>query len=121
MNRTRFSMAAVLLLSGALALALASPASAFIRIARQATSTSPVVQAHWFDSDLPLPSVIDPTNADQPSDVVLPVVQASAQSWEDINTSYLTVNAHLFDPTTEVQPALEFDAQNSVFFLTDLT
>src|ERR1700675_3631732 len=114
MNRNRFSIAAVLLLGGALT--LASPASAFIRIARQATPTSPVVQAHWNDADLPLPSVIDPTNLDQPSATVLPIVQASAKAWENINTSFFTVNPVPFTGTPQLQPALAFDGQNSVLF-----
>ncbi len=116
MNRNRFSIGAVLLLGGAFALTLASPASAFIRIARQATPTSPVVQAHWNDADLPLLSVIDPTNADHSAAAVLPIVQASAKAWEDINTSFLTVNPVQFSGTPQLQPALAFDGQNSMFF-----
>jgi len=114
MNLTRFRIA--VLLSGALALSLASPASAFIRIARQATPTSPVVQAHWNDADLPLPSVIDPTNLDQSPATALAVVQASAETWEDINTSFFTVNPVPFTGTPQLQPALAFDGQNSMFF-----
>jgi len=116
MNRIRFRIAVAVLLSGALALSLASPASAFIRIARQATPTSPVVQAHWNDADLPLPSVIDPTNLDQPPAVALATVQASAETWEAINTSFFTVDPVPFTGTPQLQPALSFDGQNSMFF-----
>src|SRR5258706_8408445 len=112
MNRTRFRIA--VLLSGALALSLASPASAFIRITRQASPTSPVIQAHWNDSDLPVVSVIDPTNADQPSGTALSVVQASAKTWEDINTSFLTVDPVAFTGPPQQQPSLTFHGQNSM-------
>ena len=114
MNRTRFRTA--VLLSGALALLLVSPASAFIRITRQATPTSPVIQAHWNDADLPLISVIDPTNADQPSGTALSVVQTSAETWESINTSFLTVDPVPFTGSPQLQPALAFDGQNSMIF-----
>ena len=116
MNRIRFRIAVAVLLSGALALSLAGPASAFIRIARQASPTSPVVQAHWNDADLPLPSVIDPTNSDQPPATALSVVQASAKTWENINTSYFTVNPVPFTGPPQLQPALAFDGQNSMIF-----
>ncbi|HKW51145.1 MAG TPA: matrixin family metalloprotease [Candidatus Eisenbacteria bacterium] len=116
MNRIRFRIAVAVLLSGALALSLAGPASAFIRITRQASPTSPVVQAHWNDADLPLVSVIDPTNADQPSATALSIVQTSAETWENINTSFLTVDPVPFSGSPQLQPALAFDGQNSMFF-----
>ena len=77
------------------ALSLAHPAGAFIRLTRQQTSPTvgPVVQAHWLDSALPITSVINPTNIDLTSGAALAVVQASAQTWQDISTSYFTVNA----------------------------
>ena len=116
MNRNRFQLVAALLICGAIVVSFTSPASAFIRIARQETPTSPVVQAHWLDTDLPLSSIVDPTNLDQPSGTALAVVQASAQAWQDINTSYFTVNPVPFTGTPQLQPALAFDGQNSVLF-----
>src|SRR5512138_3908442 len=94
MRTDRFRMAAVVVLCAVLALAAAHPASAFIRIARQASPTSPVVQAHWLPEELPLPSVINPVNRDKSNAVVLPIIIASAKSWEDIPTSYFTVNPY---------------------------
>src|SRR5262245_20168495 len=93
-----------------------SPASAFIRLARQGTTS--VVQAHWLDSELPLLSVINPTNADIPSATALSVVQASAETWEDINTSFFTVNPVEYTGAPgQVTPALDAnDGQNSVIF-----
>src|SRR5687767_6911852 len=116
MNSARFRVAAAVLLCGAITLTLANPAAAFIRLTRQATPTSPVVQAHWLDSELPLSSVIDPANKDIPAATALAVVQASAQAWQDVNTSYFTVNAHQFAGPPEFAPALANDGQNSAFF-----
>ena len=115
MKPTRLSLVAAFV-CGALALAMAHPAAAFIRIARQASPTSPVVQAHWLDSDFPLPIAIDGLNSDIPSALAVTIVQASAQHWEDINTSYFTADAHAYNAGTELKPALDFDYQNSVFF-----
>ncbi|HYJ32077.1 MAG TPA: matrixin family metalloprotease [Candidatus Binatia bacterium] len=115
MNSTRFRIAAAVLVFGALALTLANPAAAFIRLARQADASSPVVQAHWFDSELPLNSVIDPTNTDISSTDALATVIQSAKNWENVNTSYFTVNPHQFGATDSL-PKLSFDGQNSMFF-----
>ncbi|HET9952060.1 MAG TPA: matrixin family metalloprotease, partial [Candidatus Eisenbacteria bacterium] len=112
-NRFRFIVAALLV--GAFALASADPAAAFIRLARQLDASSPVVQAHWLDSDLPLKSAVDPTNLDISSAQALAVVQASAQSWVDVNTSYFTADVHQWG-APEIQPVLAFDGQNSLFF-----
>lgn len=113
-NRIRIALAAL----GALVFALSSvsPASAFIRLARQGTTG--VVQAHWLDSALPVVSVINPTNADIPSATALSVVQASAQTWQDINTSYFTVNPVEYTGAPgQIPPALNAgDGQNSMFF-----
>ncbi|HEX7078925.1 MAG TPA: matrixin family metalloprotease [Candidatus Eisenbacteria bacterium] len=114
MKPTRFSIVAAFV-CGALALAIAHPAAAFVRIARQASPTSPVVQAHWLDTDLPLPIAIDGTNSDIPTAMAVSIVQTSAQTWQDINTSYFTADAHAWGGT-ELPPALAFDGQNSVFF-----
>ncbi len=119
MNRNRFRIAVALLLCGVLALTLADPASAFIRIGRQASPTDPVVQAHWFPSELPLNSVVNPTNNDKSDAVALGEIVTSAETWENITTSFFTVNAHQFAGPPELPPALEFDGQNSVLF--DLT
>ena len=117
MKANRFRIAAAVLLFAAYALTLASPASAFIRIARQASSTSPVVQAHWLPENLPLSSVINPTNADKSDAVALATIQTSAQQWQDIPSSYFTVNAHQYTGVSpEIPPALAFDGQNSVLF-----
>jgi len=117
MNSIRFRIAAAVLVFGALALTLANPAAAFIRLARQADATSPVVQAHWFDSELPLSSVINPTNADISSTDALATVIQSAKNWENVNTSYFTVNPHQYTGVSpEIPPALAFDGQNSMFF-----
>ena len=64
MNRDRIRLALAVILCGALAFGLANPASAFVHLARQATPTSPVVQAHWFPSELPLKSTVNPKNND---------------------------------------------------------
>lgn len=117
MKTDRFRMAAVVMVCAVLALAAAHPASAFVRIARQASPTGPVVQAHWFPEELPLPSVINPVNKDKPSSVVLPIVIASAKSWEDIPTSYFTVNPYEYGTVPgDSLPSLTFDGQNSCFF-----
>lgn len=115
MKPTRFSIVAAFV-CGALALAMAHPAAAFIRIARQASPTSPVVQAHWLDSDLPLPIVVNGTNGDISSALAVSIVQTSAMTWENINTSYFSQNTHAYVPGTDLVPALAFDGQNSVFF-----
>src|SRR2546426_5433635 len=113
-NRIRIALAAL----GAFvfALTLVSPASAFIRLTRQGTTG--VVQAHWLESSLPLVSVINPTNADIPSATALSVVQASANTWQDINTSFFTVNPVEYTGAPgQVAPALNAgDGQNSMFF-----
>jgi hypothetical protein len=112
-NRFRFIVAALLV--GAFAVASADPAAAFIRLGRQVDASSPVVQAHWLDTDLPLKSAVDPTNLDIPSATALTVVQACAQSWVDIPTCYFTADVHQW-ATPEHQPNLAFDGQNSMFF-----
>ncbi len=112
-NRFRFIVAALFI--GAFAVASADPAAAFIRLGRQLDAASPVVQAHWLDTDLPLQSAVDPANLDISPASALAVVQASAQSWADVNTSYFTADVHQW-ATPETQPDLEFDGQNSVFF-----
>jgi len=115
-NRIRIALTALGVVL--FALAQVSPASAFIRLARQAVPGGPVVQAHWLESSLPLLSVIDPTNADIPSATALSIVQASAQTWQDINTSFFTVNPVEYTGAAgQVQPALNAgDGQNSMFF-----
>src|SRR6266446_5612221 len=89
-NRIRIALAALGVF--VLALSLVSPASAFIRLTRANATGTGVVQAHWLESSLPLLSVINPTNADIPSATALSIVQASAETWENINTSFFTVN-----------------------------
>ena len=117
MNSIRIRIAVAVILGAAFVAASVDPAAAFVRIARQADASSPVVQAHWNDNELPISSVIDPTNSDISSASALAIVQASAQAWQDINTSYFTVNAHLFTGAPpDSQPDLQFDGQNSVFF-----
>src|SRR5262249_43627823 len=115
MTSNRFRIAAAVLLSGAFALSLVSPASAFIRITRQGTNG--IVQNHWNVADLPVPSVINPTNNDKSDAVTLPIIIAAAQHWQDIPTSFFTVNAHQYTGSPpEIPPALAFDGQNSVLF-----
>lgn len=121
MNRSPIRIAGALLLFGAIAVLSFRPAFAFIRISGQTSPTSPVVQAHWLDSELPLKSVIDPTNNDVPPADALAAIEAAAQTWQDVNTSYFTINAHPFAGAPDVQPALAFDGQNSVIFLDDET
>jgi FlgD Ig-like domain/Matrixin len=116
MKSNRFRIAVAALAVVAVALSLASPASAFIRLTSQAASGSGVVQAHWYDSELPLLSVVNPANADIPFATALAVVQASAQAWEDVNTSYFTVNPVDWTTGSYLPPALALDGQNSVFF-----
>jgi len=115
-HRIRIALAAL----GAFvfALTLVSPASAFIRLTRANSSGTGVVQAHWLDSSLPLLSVINATNADIPSATALSIVQASATAWQDINTSFLTVNPVEYTGAPgQVAPALNAnDGQNSMFF-----
>jgi hypothetical protein len=110
-NRIRLIVAALLV--GAFVVASADPAAAFIRLTRQGTTS--VVQGHWLDTDLPLKSAVDPTNADIPSATALAIVQASAQSWVDINTCYFTADVHQW-AAPESAPSLTFDGQNSMFF-----
>src|SRR3989454_4742272 len=116
MKSRRIRIALAALGAFVFALTLVSPASAFIRLTRQGTTG--VVQAHWLDSALPITSVINPTNADIPSATALGIVQASAQTWQDINTSYFTVNAVEYTGAVgQVNPALNAnDGQNSMFF-----
>jgi len=115
MTSNRFRIAAAVLLSGAFALSLVSPASAFVRITRQGTNG--IIQAHWNAADLPVSSVINPTNNDKSDAVALATIIAAAQHWQDIPTSYFTVNAHQYTGAPpEVPPALAFDGQNSVIF-----
>src|SRR5258705_9109950 len=115
-NRIRIALTA--LGAFAFALSLVSPASAFIRITRANGTGTGVIQAHWLVSSLPLKSVINPTNADIPSSTALGVVQTSMHTWEDISTSYLTVNPVEYTGAPgEVPPALDAnDGQNSMFF-----
>jgi hypothetical protein len=115
MNRNRIRLAVAVVLCGVLAFGLASPASAFVHLARQASSTSPVVQAHWLPEELPLQSLINPKNNDKSNAIALAEVQAAAESWENIPTSYFTVNPFEAGPTDSV-PKLAFDSYNSVFF-----
>jgi hypothetical protein len=100
-----------------LALGVSQPASAFVRLTRQDPG-GPVVQAHWLDAALPLLSVIDPTNADLAPATALAIVQASAETWENVSTAYFTVNPVAFDAAQgHLPPALDAtDGQNSVFF-----
>ena len=99
-----------------LAISWSVPASAYIRISR-AGSGGGVVQAHWLDTELPLKAIVDPTNNDLPPAVALAVVQASAQSWEDVETAYFTVDPVQHTPGSgELTPVLANDGQNSVLF-----
>ena len=115
-NRLRIALAA--LGAAVFALSQVSPASAFIRLTRANATGTGVVQAHWLESSLPLLSVINPTNADIPSATALSVVQASANTWQDINTSFFTVNPVEYTGAPgQVAPALNAgDGQNSMFF-----
>jgi hypothetical protein len=115
MNRNRFRIAAALL-CGALALTQASPAGAFIRLTRTAADGVHVVQAHWNNSELPLNIVVNPANSSKSDAVALAEIQAGAQSWEDISTSYFSENTHLYVGAPDIPPALAFDGQNSVLF-----
>lgn len=101
----------------AFALAAAQPASAFVRLTRQDPG-GPVVQAHWLDSELPLLSVVDATNADIPYALALAVVQAAAETWENVDTAYFTVSPVDVQTTAGAKPAAldANDGQNSVFF-----
>ncbi len=99
------------------AFSLVRPASAFIRITRANASGTGVVQAHWLDSAIPVKTVVDPTNNDISPDLAFSVIQASAQSWNDVNTSYVVLNPVRYDPAAgHLVPALAFDGQNSIFF-----
>ena len=113
--RNRIGVAAILV--AVCALSFTSPASAFIRLTRAAASGSGVVQAHWLDSQLPLLSVIDATNSDISYAQALSIVQASAKTWENVPTSYFTVNPVDWTSGPFLRPALSAtDGQNSVFF-----
>ena len=112
-NRIRFVVAALTV--AVVALTLASPASAFVRLTRQGTTG--IVQAHWYDSELPLLSVVNPANNDQPSATALAAVVASAKAWENVNTSYFTVNPVDWTTGPYLMPSLSTtDGQNSMFF-----
>jgi hypothetical protein len=115
MNSNRFRFVVAALLVAVVALTLASPASAFIRLTRQGTTG--IVQAHWYDSELPLLSVVNPTNSDQPYATAFSVVMASAKAWENVNTSYFTVNPVDYTSGPYLPPSLSTtDGQNSMFF-----
>lgn len=117
MKTDRFRMTAVVMTCAVLALAAAHPASAFIRIARQAAPDAPVVQAHWLPADLPLNIVIAPANSDKSDAVASASIIASAQAWDAITDSYFSSNAHDYTGAAgELVPALAFDGQNSVLF-----
>jgi len=114
-HRNRIALAAL----GAFLFALSqvSPASAFIRITRLNAAGTGVVQAHWLDSEIPVLTVVDPTNGDVPSATAFSIIQASAQSWNDVNTSYGLLNPVQFTSGSgQLPPALAFDGQNSIFF-----
>ncbi len=117
MKSTRIRIALAALGVFVFALSLVSPASAFIRITRPNAAGTGVVQAHWLDSAIPVLTVIDPTNGDISSALALSTIQASAQTWNDVNTSYGVLNAVQYDPSAGHQvPALAFDGQNSIIF-----
>ena len=118
MKSNRIRIALTVLGAVFFALTQVSPASAFIRLTRANATNTGVVQAHWLDSALPLKSVINATNGDLPSATALTVVQASAESWESINTSYFTVDPVEYTGAAgQLPPALNStDGQNSVFF-----
>jgi hypothetical protein len=116
MKSIRFRIAVAALGVAVAAFSLASPASAFIRLTRAAASGSGVVQAHWYDSELPLVSVVNATNADLPYATEFAIVTASAKAWEDVNTSYFTVNPVDWTSGPYLPPALAFDGQNSLLF-----
>ena len=98
-----------------LAISWSVPASAYIRISRQGPGG--VVQAHWFDSELPLRAIVDPSNNDIAPALALTTVVASAKAWEDVPTSYFTVNPVQYSGAAgEIQPVLALDGQNSVLF-----
>lgn len=117
MKSNRIRVALVALGAFVFALSQVSPASAFIRITRD-NGAGGVVQAHWLDSSLPLTSVINPNNGDIPAAAALSIVQTSMHTWEDINTSFLTVNPVEYTGALgQVNPALDAgDGQNSMFF-----
>ena len=67
-------------------------------------------------------TVFDLASLTKPIATALAIIQASAQSWQDVNTSYFTVNAYQFTGAPgDSQPVLALDGQNSVLFVTDLT
>jgi len=115
MTSNRFRIAAAALLGGALALSLVSPASAFVRITRQGPNG--IVQNHWNVADLPVQFVINPTNSDKSDAIAEATIETAALHWQDIPTSYFTVNPHQYTGSApEVPPALAFDGQNSAIF-----
>src|SRR5205085_6716448 len=59
-----------------------------------------------------------PTNNDIPSATALSVIQASAQSWNDVNTSFAVLNTVEYTGAPgQVTPALDgSDGQNSILF-----
>ncbi len=117
MTSIRYRIGVAAILAAVCALSFTSPASAFIRITRMNASGTGVVQAHWLDSQLPLLSVIDASNSDISYAQALSIVQASGKTWEDINTSYFTINPVDWTSGPYLQPALDAtDGQNSVFF-----
>ena len=113
MNRNRIRLALAVILCGALVFGLANPASAFVHLARQGATG--VVQAHWFPSELPLKSTVNPKNNDKSNAVALATIQASGQSWTDIPTSFFSVDPQETAPGDSI-PALSFNNANSVFF-----
>ncbi|HZE18919.1 MAG TPA: matrixin family metalloprotease, partial [Candidatus Angelobacter sp.] len=117
MNAHRIRIALAALGVFVFALSQVNPASAFIRITRSNASGTGVVQAHWLDSAIPVLTVIDPTNGDISSALALSTIQACAQTWNDVPSSYGVLNAVQYDPGAgHLQPALAFDGQNSIIF-----
>jgi hypothetical protein len=115
MNSIRIRIVVAALLVAVVALTLASPASAFVRLTRQGVTG--IVQAHWYDSQFPLLSVVNATNNDISYASALSVVQTSAKAWENINTSYFTVNPVDWTSGPYLTPSLSTtDGQNSMFF-----
>ena len=114
-NRIRIALAAL----GAFAfvLSLGSPASAFIRLTRD-NGAGGVVQSHWLDAGLPMRFISNSNNADTSPAVALAALQASAQAWTDINTSFFasTVTEFTGAPTESIPALNAGDGQNSIFF-----
>jgi hypothetical protein len=115
-NRIRIAFAALGTL--VFAVSLVSPASAFIRLARTNAAGTGAVQAHWLDASLPMRFISNSTNSDIPPATALAALQASAQAWTDINTSFFASTVTEFSGAAgELPPALDAgDGQNSVFF-----